>query len=99
MKEVIDLASHFSRLERMCTHPKEANHLEALFRELKYFTERMADGASLELQELLGDIQIRVAMWEHVWPRLGGEGAFRNAVAREAHAWSNKLLKLSKHPS
>ena len=89
-----NLASDFSRLEWLCTHPKESAGCEELFRQMKYFTEWIAeDKTPLDLQETMADIQIRVAMWERVWPRLGKESAFRNAVAREAHAWSNKLLK------
>ena len=94
--QIGNLASDFSRLEWLCVHPKEAASCEDLFREMKYFTEWMSNEAPLNLQEMLGDIQIRLAMWDRVWSRLGGELHFRNAVAREAHTWSHKLLKLSK---
>ena len=97
--QIGNLASDFSRLEWVCTHPQETDHCEDLFREMKYFTEWMSSGAPLALQEVLADIQIRVAMWDRVWSRLGKEIHFRNAVAREAHTWSVKLLKLSKDVS
>ena len=94
-RRIGNLASDFSRLEWLCTHPNESSGLGNLFREMKHFTEWVAQDAPLDVQETMGDLQVRVAMWDQIWPRLGKTKPFRNAVAREAHTWSNKLLKLS----
>lgn len=40
---------------------------------------------------LLEDLAHRAEVWQDVWPRLGKDGSFRAAVAREARLWSAKL--------
>ena len=96
-KQIGNLASDFSRLEWVCRHPKDPLHCDDLFQEVEYFTgwSLGAEGPS-KAKEILTDLQMRVATWRLVWPRLGKDPEFRNAVAREAHAWSQKLLKLAK---
>jgi len=98
-QELAALASHFSRLEWLCHHPKETENIEELFRETKEFIERFTEESSPRLQELLSDLHLRVSTWHQVWERLGKEADFRNAVGREAHRWSEELSKLSKETS
>ena len=95
-QELMNLASNFSRLEWLCHHPKETADVEKLLQEMKKFIERLLEESTPALQNLLSDLQLRVATWGQVWGRLGKEVDFRNAVGREAHAWSEKLLKLRK---
>jgi len=95
-RRIGNLASDFARLEWVCNHPKESDTLSDLLRQMKHITEWVAEGASLNIQETMADIQPRLSMWGLIWPRLGHQLQFRNAVAREAHAWSNQLLKLAK---
>ena len=90
------LSSDFSKLEALCARSK-SGEVEPLLKEMARFMERsLAGESSKSIQELLSDLQVRVATWRDVWPRLGKDPQFRNAVARESHAWSQKLLKLAK---
>ena len=94
-KRLGNLASDFSRLEWACSHPKESDMLSDLLRQMKHITEWIAQDAPLSIQEVMADIQPRLSMWSLIWPRLGAQPQFRNAVARESLAWSHKLLKLA----
>jgi len=44
---------------------------------------------------LLTNVQTALETWQTVWPRLGAQKEFRQAVAREAHLWSRKLGELA----
>ncbi len=96
IQEIENLTFNFSRLSELCFHLKEAAGIPKHLEHLKAFIELLTKGASPKDQELLSDLQQRVSTWHQVWERLGKEVDFRNAVGREAHAWSVKLLKLSK---
>jgi len=54
-----------------------------------------ASGApSTEIKALLTNVQRALETWRTVWPRLGGQREFRQAVAREANLWARKLSEL-----
>lgn len=40
---------------------------------------------------LLTNVQTALETWHTVWPRLGAQKEFRQAVAREAALWARKL--------
>lgn len=55
-----------------------------------------ASGArSAEARELLTNVQTALETWRTVWPRLGAQREFRQAVAREADLWSRRLQALA----
>lgn len=49
-----------------------------------------ADGAGAR-GTLLSNLHVALTTWEQVWPRLGPELAFRQAVSREANLWARRL--------
>ena len=91
--EITNLASQFSKLEWLCHHPKESVEVEKLLQEMKEFIEQLLKESSPALQKFLSDLELRVTTWHEVWGRLGKDVDFRNAVGREAHRWSETLIK------
>ena len=101
MKEITQviesLSSDFSRLEQTCNHPKDSSNFNGLFLKMEHLMGSSLDAKSpRNVKEMFEDLRLRVTTWRQVWPRLGKQPEFRNAVAREAHAWSQKLLKLAR---
>ena len=47
---------------------------------------------------LLTNVQTALETWQAVWPRLGAQQEFRQAVAREAGLWARKLGQAYQHP-
>ena len=99
MKEIAqvveNLSSDFSRLEQACNHPKDSGNFNGLFLKMEHLMESSLDAKSPRaVKEMFEDLRLRVTTWREVWPRLGKDPQFRNAVARESHAWSQKLLRL-----
>jgi len=87
------LASNLSRIAWLSDRPQEQQTLLQVLRESEYFAEWTAAHWSFEVQEMLLQVQVRLAMWRRVWPRLGSQREFCQAVAREAQQWSKRLLR------
>ncbi len=84
------LASNLNRIA-WCAQRNEQAQSVPLFRESKYFTEWAAVRCMPEQQELLADVQLQLAIWEHGW----GKHIPPAAIAQEAQQWSIKLLEIS----
>jgi len=89
------LASNLNRIALLLERPQEQQTLLQVVKESEHFTEWTAAHWPFEIQELLVQVQVRLAMWHRVWPRLGARREFRLAVARDAQEWANRLLKLT----
>ena len=49
-----------------------------------------------QLRVLFTNVQTALETWQTVWPRLGRQREFRQAVAREANLWARKLGALAR---
>ncbi len=96
--QLATLSAHFSKLEQFCGRPKEGQTIGEIFRKLQESIASLGKGSPSGRRELLEDLQVRVSTWLEVWPRLGKDIDFRNAVAREARIWSKKLAEAAKRP-
>lgn len=47
--------------------------------------------AVTDLRHMLNNVQQALVAWEDVWPRLGSQAPFRQAVIREARAWAKQF--------
>jgi len=64
-----------------------------LLRETTMLCERLTAEATVpQLKTSLAQVQTAADTWQKVWPRLGSQREFRQAVAREARLWSQRLL-------
>lgn len=50
-----------------------------------------AHAPTAQARTVLTNVQTALETWQTVWPRLGAQQEFRQAVAREAHFWARKL--------
>ncbi len=89
----VQLGGLASNLTRIAWHAQHGTREAAteVFRESKYFTEWAVVNCSSEQQLLLSDIQVCLARWERGW----GRQFDSSTVAREAQAWSERLLEAS----
>ena len=69
--------------------------LGALFEETQRWCEQAASERSAEQAVLLANLTTALTAWQQVWPRLGAQPEFRQAVAREADLWSKRLQALA----
>ena len=59
----------------------------------------VAQASRANAKTLAGNVQSALRTWQQVWPRLGSQPPFRQAVAREARLWSQRFLELAHPPS
>ena len=88
-------AANLARVESFSDHPGHGEVVRGIVEETAHMIEWMAPAADLELQVVLVDCQRCLARWRLAWPHLWSEPERRLALAREAGAWSRRLLAMS----
>jgi hypothetical protein len=89
------LAANLARVKSFSDHPDHRDIVERLLDESKFFIEWTALDAVPELQANLVELQLQLACWQRSWADIWADPARRAAVAEQAHAWSERLLKIS----
>ncbi len=86
------LASNLSRLGWFMRRTTSIEKLQPIIRESKYFTEWAADNASPDVQGVLAEIQLELAILERKMTR--GESPL--GYIEHADSWTAKLLRLTR---
>ena len=89
------LAANLARIKSFSAHTDHRNVVESLLEESKQFIEWSVPDAGLELQVELLDLQLQLARWQRAWPTIWADQVQRAAVAEQAGAWSERVLKAS----
>lgn len=89
------LAANLARIKSFSDHPDHREVVESLVGESKQFIEWNVPDAGLELQVELLELQLQLARWQRAWPAIWADPAQRAAVAEQACAWSERVLKAS----
>ena len=91
------IASSFAQIASCVSQRASTAKLTAVLEETQQLCERGTAGPSSdEVKTLLPNLQTALETWQEVWPRLGQQGEFRQAVVREATLWSRRLEALSR---
>ena len=89
------LAANLARIKSFSAHPDYCEVVESLLEESKQFIEWTVPDASLELQVELLELQLQLARWQRAWPIIWADPVRLAAVAEQAGAWSERVLKAS----
>ena len=86
------IAAGFARIVSCLTQPASPDEVTAVLAETQTLCERAADVPhEAEVRNLLPNLKTAVMTWRQVWPRLGEQREFRQAVLREAGLWARRL--------
>ena len=89
---VAEVAARFTSLAASVEESRADATLMERMRITQAWCERAAAAErSASRRQLLTNVQQPLATWQQVWPRLGAQGEFRVAVAREARLWSKRF--------
>jgi len=83
------LASNLARIHWMFERNQPAAKIEPMIKESKYFTEWAAETTDIEVQMLLAEIQLDLALWERRLVR----GDSLAVIEQAPKVWSQRLLK------
>ena len=76
-------------------HPANRQVVDSLLEESKFFIEWTAPDASIDEQEALVELQIRLALWQLRWYPDSTDPAKRAYLAHEARFWARQVLEMS----
>jgi hypothetical protein len=85
------LAADLARVASFSENPKNHVAVSSLIEEGKWCAEWTAPEAPVEIQEVLAEVQISLALWHRAW--LSGRPPPQ--MREEARRWSERLLGLS----
>ena len=83
------LAERFTAIAEWIDQGRDDAGLPPLLAQARVLCEQAA--ASAKAVPELANLQQALTTWETVWPRLGVQPEFRQAVAREARLWAKRL--------
>lgn len=89
------LATNLMRIASVADHPENRQVVDHLLEESKFFIEWTAPDTSLEKQTALVELQVRLAVWHHRWPRDFFDQTKGAHLAREARTWAERVLEMS----
>jgi len=85
------LAADLARIASFAENPKNREAVVSLMEEGKWFAEWAAPEAPVEIQEVLAEAQVALALWHRRWVA----GRPDPLMPEAAHRWSEQLLELS----
>jgi hypothetical protein len=88
------IAANPARIASFSSHPADWEAVQSMLEESEFFIEWTAPEAPLNVQALLVEIQIQLALWHLVWPRVYTNPQEREKLSRLARTWSQNVLML-----
>jgi len=89
------LAANLMRIGSVADHPGNRLVVDSLLEESKFFIEWTAPDTSIDKQEALVELQIRLALWQLRWYPDSNDPAKRAHLVREVRAWATQVLEMS----
>jgi hypothetical protein len=88
------IAANLARIASCSLNPVNCDAVVSMLEESKFFIEWTAPDTPLEVRAFLVELQIQLAFWQLVWPRVCHEPKEREELARLTALWSQMLLML-----
>ena len=76
-------------------HPGNRHVVDSLLEESKFLIEWTVPDTSIDKQEALVELQIRLALWQLRWYPDSNDPAKRAHLAHEVRAWATQVLEMS----
>jgi hypothetical protein len=92
------LSANLARVRSFSDHPDHQEVVAKLLGESMLFIEWTAEAVTLDVRAQLVELQVQLAQWRHECPALWADAAAREAMARQADAWSQRVLEMSGPP-
>ena len=88
------IAANIARIASSSPHPANWEAVQSMLEESKFFIEWTAPEAPLNVQALLVELQIQLALWHLKWPQVYTDPQEREKLSQLARTWSENVLML-----
>ena len=88
------IAANLARIASFSSDPADWEAVESMLEESKFFIEWTAPEAPLDVKAPLAELQIQLALWNLVWPKVYTDPQEREKLSQLPHTWSQKVLLL-----
>jgi hypothetical protein len=86
------IAANLARIASCSSRPADWEAVQSMLEESKFFIEWTAPEAPLNVQALLVELQIQLALWDRVWPQVYTNPQKRAKLSQLARTWSQNVL-------
>jgi hypothetical protein len=88
------IAANIARIASWSSDPADWEAVHSMLEESKFFIEWTAPEAPLNVQALLVELQIQLALWYLIWPKVYTDPQEREKLSKLARTWSQNVLML-----
>lgn len=88
------IAANLARIASSSSDPADWEAVQSMLEESKFFIEWTAPEVPLKVKALLAELQIQLALWHLVWPRVYINPQEREKLSQLSHTWSQNVLML-----
>jgi len=88
------IAANIARIASWSSDPVDWEAVQSMLEESKFFIEWTAPEAPLNVQALLVELQIQLALWHLKWPKVYTDPQEREKLSQLARTWSQNVLML-----
>jgi hypothetical protein len=88
------IAANLARIDSCSSNPANWEAVQSMLEESEFFIEWTAPEAPLNVQALLVELQIKLALWNLKWPKIYTDPQERKKLSQLARTWSQNVLML-----
>lgn len=88
------ISANLARIASACSNPANWKAVQSILEETKFFIEWTAPNAPLKVQAFLAELQIQMALWHLMWPKVYDDPQQREKMGHLARSWSKNVMML-----
>jgi hypothetical protein len=88
------IAANLLRIASCALRPKDWQAVQSMLEESEFFIEWTAPEASLKVKAPLIELQVQLALWQLMWPKVYSDPVERDRLGQLARSWSQNVLAL-----
>jgi hypothetical protein len=88
------IAANLARIASASSDPADWEAVQSMLEESKFFIEWTALDSPLKVQAPLVELQVQLALWHLVWPKVYTDPQERGKLSQLARIWSQDVLML-----
>jgi hypothetical protein len=88
------IAANLLRIASCALRPKDWQAVQSMLEESKFYIEWTAPEAPLNAKAPLMELQVQLALWQLMWPKVYADPVERDRLGQLARSWSLNVLAL-----